>query len=364
MAGDQAKRISEANAMGAAPSRVVRQSAGRLFGAAIFALLLLVGAGSPLLAAPSQPGPQPQASPRVVEIGIYVTNIYDLNFSANTYKISFWLWFKSKDEKYQPEKSIEIVGGKDIKIDATDNETLADGTFYRSAKYSATISQLWDVRFFPFESQQLSLVIESSSEDESKLIFISDTKSSGADPNVIPPAWRFRTINVGVGSSVYHTDFGTGTGGDSTYSKFATTITLDHQGEHIFSTAFLGFFVADLLTGVTLFVGSFETTRLAIPLMSRLNMVVGSLFGAVGNAYIKGNSLPPTPSLSLADVIEIGSFSAIAVALFTVIGTETLTRLAYSPETISAVARTSVALYLASQIGLGAYFLTTTRDKK
>ncbi|MEI7608648.1 MAG: hypothetical protein WCJ64_14825 [Rhodospirillaceae bacterium] len=297
-------------------------------------------------------------------MGIYVTNIYDLNLAASTYKISFWLWFKSNDEKYEPEKAIDIVGGKDIKVEATATQRLADGTYYRSAKYSATVNQMWDVRFYPFDRQELKIIIESTIEEVSSLIFVADEKNSGVDPHIVLPGWIFHSASVHADTSVYKTDFGVGEGGQSIYPRFTTRVILDHAGGNIFSTDFLGFFVADILTGVALFVESFEVTRMAIPLLGRLNMVVGSLFGAVGNTYIMGNMLPPRPVLSLPDVVQISSFSAIAVALIATIGTESLGRLGYSPALVTAVARSSVALYLASQIGLGAYFLATAREGK
>jgi len=318
--------------------------------AALFLFFILCGTGQ------ATPPPQP-AQPRVVEVGIYISNLFDINYVAGSYKISFWLWFKSDDEKSEPEKQIEIIGGRDIKIEAIATERLADGRFYRSAKYTATINQVWDVRWYPFDTQKLKVVIESASDDAEQLKFVVDSKGSRFDKNVALPGWRFRSLDVQEGYSVYETDFGIGNGAKSIYPKISTTITLDHEGSSVFSTAFLGFFVADLLTGVTLFVESFEVTRMAIPLIGRLNMVVGSLFGAVGNKYVVDNSLPPRPDFSLSDLVQITAFSAIGVSLFTVIGTETLMRLGYSPALVSAVARSGVGLYLASQVGLGAYFL-------
>ena len=175
------------------PNNLVGDRIGRLLGRGIVALALLLGCCGPLQAAPAQPVPQlqPPTAPRVVEMGIYVTNIYDLNLAASTYKISFWLWFKSNDEKYEPEKAIDIVGGKDIKVEATATQRLADGTYYRSAKYSATINQMWDVRFYPFDREELKIVIESTIEEVSSLIFVADEKNSGVDPHIVLPGWVF-----------------------------------------------------------------------------------------------------------------------------------------------------------------------------
>ncbi|MBI1206703.1 MAG: hypothetical protein GC191_05355 [Azospirillum sp.] len=292
---------------------------------------------------------------RVVDVGIYISNLFDFNYIAGSYKVSFWLWFKSDDENYEPEKAIEIIGGRDIKIDSLSTERLSDGKFYRSMKYTATISQVWDVRWFPFDTQKLKIVIEGAADDASKHRFVVNSDNAQFDNSIILPGWSFRAIDVQSGYAVYQTDFGTGNQEASTYSRVTTTITLDHAGARVFSTAFLGFFVADMLTGVTLLVESFEATRLAVPLIARLNMVVGALFGAVGNKYIIDSSLPPMPTFSLSDLVQVSTFSAIAVAIFTVIGAETMVVSGYSPAAVSAVARSSIGLYIASQLALAAY---------
>ena len=243
-------------------------------------------------------------------------------------------------------------------------DKLSDGTFYRGVKCTATITQKYDVGYFPFDTQNLKIIIENTADDITKLHFNADTKSSGVDPNIVLPGWKYRKFDIKAESATYNTDFGVGAGGDSTFARLTTTITLDHAGGRIFGTSFLGFFVADLLTGVTMAVESFNITRLAVPFVGRLNMVAGSLFGAVGNSYLIERLLPPTPTLTLTDLVQISSFSSIAFALFTVIGTETMSRMAYSAPVISAAARTSVGLYFASQLALGAYFLANANQTK
>ncbi len=149
----------------------------RWLGGALTALAVLAVLSGPGQAAPAE-------KQRIVEVGVFVSNIYEINFTTGSYKASFWLWFKSTDEKYEPEKYIEIVGGRDIKVDAFATDRLPDGRFYRSAKYTATINQPWDVRWFPFDTQNLKLIIESSSDDASKLRFIPDKKSSSFDKTI------------------------------------------------------------------------------------------------------------------------------------------------------------------------------------
>ncbi len=348
--------------MSATLNRISVVQARRLYVMVIAALVFLALPCFPVQAA-QQPAQEQQAA-RMVDAGIYITNIQEISLAASTYKATFWLWFKSNDEKYEPEKSIDIIGSKDVKTDSLTVEKLSDGTYYRSIKCTATITQKYDVGYFPFDTQNLRIIVESTADEFSKLHFKADTKSSGIDPNIVLPGWKYRSFDVRAESATYNTDFGAGDGGDSTFARLVSTVTLDHAGGRIFGTSFLGFFVADLLTGVTMAVESFNITRLAVPFVGRLNMVAGSLFGAVGNSYLVEKMLPPTPTLTLTDIVQVSSFSSIAFALFTVITTETMSRMAYSAPVISTVARSSVALYVAAQVALITYFVANANKTK
>ena len=311
----------------------------------------------PAAAAPAVPAADAQPSARSVEAGVYVTNIQEISLATSTYKVTFWVWFKSNDEKYEPEKAIDVIGSKEIKTDSLTLDKLADGRYYRSVRVTASVSQKFDVGYFPFDTQNLRIILESTTDDITKLRFTADTKSSGVDPNIVLPGWKYRGMDVKATTATYNTDFGDGEGGDSTFARLVTTVTLDHAGARIFGTNFLGFFVADLLTGVTMAVESFAVTRAAIPFAGRLSLVVGSLFGAVGNAYLVEKLLPPTPTLTLTDLVQISSFSSIAFALVTAIGTETMARMGYLAPAISSAARTNVAVFLGTQAVLAAFFV-------
>ncbi|KOR27240.1 hypothetical protein TI04_13690 [Achromatium sp. WMS2] len=74
------------------------------------------------------------------------------------------------------------------------------------------------------------------------------------------------------------------------------------------------------------------------------------------NKYIIDNSLPASDSITLPDLIQIGAFSAVAVSLATVIGTESLAGMGYSATVIDNFARFNTLLYTASQLGSISYF--------
>ncbi|KOR28953.1 hypothetical protein TI04_09805, partial [Achromatium sp. WMS2] len=225
-------------------------------------------------------------APEVAEVGIYVTNIFDLNFPGGYFKAAFWLWSKSKNKDYAIEKEIEVIGARDIKIDNPVIMVTSDGRYYRSVKITTTINQNWDIRAYPFDVQHIKIAVESTTSDVSLLKFVPDNKSSGYDPSIALVGWVFTNMEVETYPHAYKTDWGMGSVPESAYSRFTTTITLKRSSSRIFGTAFLGFFVADVLTGTTLIVESFASTRRAIPFIGRLNMVVGALFGAVGNKYL------------------------------------------------------------------------------
>ncbi|KOR29644.1 hypothetical protein TI04_08110 [Achromatium sp. WMS2] len=286
----------------------------------------------------------------IVKMGIYITNIFEMNFAGGYYKTTFWLWSKSKDQFYPLEQDIEIMGARDIKINPPTSLLIEDGLFYKSVKVAATVNEKWDIRAYPFDTQRLRIAIESTSSDISTLKFVTDSESSGFDGSIAMTGWKIAGMEIATVPYTYQTDWGIGHNRKSTYSRFIATITLKRSSHRILGTAFLGFFVANILTGAVLLVESFAATRAAIPFLGRLNIVIGSLFGAVGNKYIIDNALPASDAITLPDLIQIGSFLAIAVSLLTVIVAEILDRLKYPGDYVNKFARINTLIYIVSQV--------------
>lgn len=54
------------------------------------------------------------AKPDTVQMGLYINNIYDLNFQENSFKTNFWLWANYKNDNLSVLDSVRIENSKAV----------------------------------------------------------------------------------------------------------------------------------------------------------------------------------------------------------------------------------------------------------
>ena len=125
-----------------------------------------------------------QAQPGQVVVGSYVTKVQDVSFKDNKYALDFYLWFRWKAEgalaDYKPLDSFELVNGKIENKSSVVEKKIGD-TSYASVRVSATISETWDLRQFPFDSHRLRVHLEDSAhgtDDETTKALAATAKSA------------------------------------------------------------------------------------------------------------------------------------------------------------------------------------------
>ncbi|CAK0778769.1 Neurotransmitter-gated ion-channel ligand-binding domain-containing protein [uncultured Gammaproteobacteria bacterium] len=260
--------------------------------------------------------------PNQVKVGIYVTQLYDFDMSKRSFNISFWTWFLYPDETYKPLETIEIVNAKTSQLKFTSTVTKEDvlwgavkkKIWWAQGKYSALISEDWNVTNFPFDRQVLYLDIEDGQSDTSQVVFVADVENSRIDAAVTIPGWTVENFKIKSVDSVYNTTYGdpllTGT---STYSKIIAQIVVKRDGWRLLCNMFIGFFVAFSLVSLTYFMDA-ETMG-----GSRIGLCAGAIFAATGNKYIIDGYLPHSSIFTLADSIEVSTFMTILFSILIVI---------------------------------------------
>ena len=287
------------------------------------------GAAAAPVAAPAAaitPAPTPEAAPPAeptkVKVGIFVTQLYDLDMSKRSFSINFWTWYLHPDKAYKPLDNVEVVNAKTATIrfpSVTPKDEVAwEGEkkqiFWDQGKYSVTAFQDWDVTNFPFDRQILHIQMEDGQNDASQTVFLADAENSKIDDTVVVPGWTIESFKIKARDSVYKTTYGDPTlQGSSTYSRVTAAITVRREGLRLLGSMFIGFFVAFCLTCLTYFL---DTDFMA---GARVGMCGGAIFASVGNKYVVDNYLPPVSTFTLADAIEASTFTVIIFAILTVV---------------------------------------------
>lgn len=240
------------------------------------------------------------AETRDVAVGIYVAQLPLVDLKANEFKVTFWIWFRWRDPRLNPMESFDLVGGHVDEKENVSTQELAGGVKYATARISATISSLFNLRRFPLDDHVLTLAIEDGDHDESGLRFVADTANSGVDPVVRIPGWEVGEVTARTGVHRYSTNYGdtsVPTGNQSTYSRFELRVSADRAGLGYFIKLFWGSYLAALIAFLAFFIRPTD-------LDPRFGLGIGAIFAAAGNAYVISSSLPESPAMTLADGIS------------------------------------------------------------
>jgi hypothetical protein len=259
-----------------------------------------------------------EGAPYEIPVGVFVTSIYDMDFPGESYSTVFWVW-----ATYDPKKlggviegeyiffdRVEIVNAQEKNLSPTEQYVVnnPDGSQYAIAKFSATLNQSWDVRYFPFDRQMLRITIESVGIDCSKIHFVSDLENSLVSNDFSLSGWRISPIQLQGLAYEYPSTFGDPNGAKGVYPRMLVSIPLEREGSRIFITAYLGFFVAYIMI-VMLIVLDKEM------LSDRLSLIMTALFAAIGNKYTIDFFFPTQVYFSLSDLIQVATFAIVALGL-------------------------------------------------
>lgn len=246
---------------------------------------------------------------KTVKVGIYVEDIYKIDYINSTYDIVFWMWVNSPDEFYDIQKYMDIVKSTDIKYNFNDKKKLKDGTFHEEVKITARILNQYDVRRFPFDVQNLKFNLEliKFTKRQCKIKF--DKLNSKIVPEYIEN-WRKIKLKSNLTATSYDSNFGnTELKNTSSYNGYEFSIQLIRNQWSIFSKLFLTLFVSFFLASFSLFLPNKLSEE-------KIGLMLASLFASIGNKYITDDSLPIQDTLNLSDKLHI--LTIIFIALFAI----------------------------------------------
>jgi hypothetical protein len=262
-----------------------------------------------------------------VKFGIFITNLHDINFADNEFKVEFWSWFLSPKLDYFPSKRTEITNSKKFSVRNATTQKF-DDNYLHSQVFKGTIKKYWDIRNFPFDTQTLVISLEDTIETTDSLVFSIDESSSIAN-DVIPDGWSMKSFNISTAESDYPTTFGDPRASADTSYKFSRVearLTLKRNGNRVFITAFLGLIVATVLVIIVYLINSTKIGLSVIPIQPRITLCVGSIFAAVGSIYSLNAKIPYTTHFTLSDSLQITTFVSIALAIVSSVCSEIVMR--------------------------------------
>lgn len=233
-----------------------------------------------------------------VYTGVYITSIHDIDFKQKEFAISFWLWLKYKNKKFDFANNLEVPSAKSVDKAFFTIDTTGE-RIYMMMKLQCVMKDSWKISNFPFDEQKLRVSIENSQFDASSLVFIPDTAGEHFDKRFTLRGWNIDSCIITSGIKKYETAFGVegALKQQSEYGAFRVRLSITRNASGLFWKMFLGMYLAFLISFMCFFIH-------AEGMDSRFGLSVGSLFAVIGNKYIIDSSLPESTSFTLVDTLH------------------------------------------------------------
>lgn len=244
-----------------------------------------------------------------VELGIWVEDVFNINFSERTYEVVFWLWANSNSDTFDLEKYTDFNNSTEASFALKYSTKLKDGRFHSESKVKVKFLNKYDISRFPFDRQKLNFNIEFIKDAFNDCIMIIDTNNSNFDPELSADFHKKPNfdVNYKFGEKRYETNWGnTDLGKNSSWYRLDAVIELERDSWSIAYKLFITLFISLLLA----------SSSILLPLeMSeeKFALIVGSLFTAIGNKYISDSVLPVSGGFNLSDTLHLITFIFITI---------------------------------------------------
>ncbi|RXR21626.1 ligand-gated ion channel [Flavobacterium stagni] len=249
-----------------------------------------------------------------LRVGVYVDNIYDVDYLKSSFESIFYVWINSEEELIKEDivndvsNFLDIDRMIDFKVLLQEHNRNGNKHHYL-LKIQAKILTKMDVSKFPFDKQCLDYYIELNTHYRGDKIIKLDTKNSLIKPNFIDK-WKVGIPRISVKSKEWNSDFGNiKSDKRNVLDAINIQIPLVRDCWNIYWKMFTVLFISFFLTVVSVFLPNKLSEE-------KLALIVGSLFTAIGNKYITESYLPISDSFNLSDKIHLVTF--VFIALFSV----------------------------------------------
>jgi hypothetical protein len=234
-----------------------------------------------------------------INVGIYVISIGNFEFTKGTYILDFYLMFQWEDSNISP-SGFEFMNGR-----ATSKEKIYDVRTNGSSEvwYRVQASLFITPEFnrYPFDSQDLKIIIEDSAYNISTITYSTMPEILGVDEQFRIAGWKVQSSTMNASTHEY--PWG------EEYSQLTYTIKLERDAGLTAAKLLLPPIIFCIVSGLSFFFKADKITH-------RLGLGTSMLISAVMFHLSQTSSLPPLPSLILIDKIMIAVYAFLASSLF------------------------------------------------
>ncbi len=225
-----------------------------------------------------------KSSPEEVTIGVYVLNLGKFDIATGSFTIDFYLSMKCQTECSIAD--LEFNNGRSTTID-----TLIDEPNEKFYRIQANLNSPVALYKFPFDNQQLSIILEDKTRTIEEVIYVPSHDETGIEPSIVFAGWNIDGWLVQANEHYYSVY-------DETYSQYIYTISISRIALNSFLKTFLPVFFILIVVLCTFLIDPDKVAQ-------RITMVSSSLVAAVMFHVSINNQIPPVGYLTFADKFMI-----------------------------------------------------------
>jgi hypothetical protein len=242
---------------------------------------------------------QNNADDTVINTGVYAISIGNFEFTKGTYVIDFYVMFRWDNQNISP-SGFEFMNGRPVSKDKIYDVT-SNGTTEVWYRVQANLFITPEFENYPFDTQDLKIIIEDSKFNTSVINYIPMGEVTGVDDEFSIAGWDVKSYNTEITEHAY--PWG------ETYSQLVYTIKLARSTGPTAAKLLLPPIIFCIVSGLSFFFKADKITH-------RLGLGTSMLISAVMFHLSQTASLPALPSLILIDKIMIAVYAFLASSLF------------------------------------------------
>jgi len=259
---------------------------------------------------------------KVVRAGIDVFRVDNIDIPGQIFDAEFFLWLRWEGKL--DIKNIDVINGIYGIEDKTEvlRQSLNGSKKYICYKIKGTYVTPFNLRKFPFDSQELPLTLGHKTKDSNKVMMTIDTQNLSYYPikDIYPEGWAYKQRDDFSGTFIEHSTFG-----DPTYTatdgNVASDISFSVYNSNIVVSRLIHSYIITLFCPLLLMILlSFLIFVIPIDnLDTRLSLVMTTLLTIVVFHMVQRENLPSVGYMTLIDYYFITSYALMLVlALHTV----------------------------------------------
>jgi hypothetical protein len=294
------------------------------FRAFVLAVLLWIGA-APVEAQETE---RPRPTQAVCSVGVYLSDLYDIDTRSHRFGADVWAWSVCTGEK-NALQSAEWLNAQG-QVQSLEYADPTEFGLWSQRKITGVYRQNFDVRSYPFDRHTLRMIVEDSYEDAATLQYVADDRRSTVSRNLRLDGWTVTRFAVEAREEVYGTAFGDPTLPDdqqTLYPRLEVVIDIERSNLWTFWKLVAPLYIASALTLLTFLMHDEEGKYLS----PRLGLLAGVLFAIVLNMRAVEEVVGETNGLSLMDNIHLLALFLAVLAIAAATAWTFLTRNGWGP---------------------------------